>query len=126
MKYVLAALLFLPATASAHGASKSYADWTVEGDRAALRLSFAAHDLTAAVPGLDADADNRLVAEELSAQRETLGSRVIQHTSVRAGRVSADEDCVPDDPIVRGIGEPAEEVQVTVASVACGGSSSGR
>lgn len=103
-----------PASAWAHGASKSYADWMVEGEKAALRLSLAAHDVIAAIPELDANADKTLDTVELDAHRDAFGAKIVEQTRVRAGRATADSDCDGQAPIVRGIGSPVEELQVTV------------
>lgn len=103
-----------PSVAWAHGASKSYADWTVEGDQAALRLSLAAHDVIAARPEMDPNGDRRLDASELESERVAYGATVVEQTRVRAGRAKASATCTPGDAIVRGIGDPVEELQVTV------------
>lgn len=112
-------LLLVPSVAAAHGVSKSYADWTIDGDRASVRVSFAAHDVLAAVAGLDANADKAVSAAELDAMRDAIAKRIVRHTEIRAGRDSADTSCSAEElPIVRGIGDPVEEIQVT-ASFAC-------
>ncbi len=107
-------VLAAPTSAWAHGASKSYADWTVEGENAGLRLSLAAHDVIAVIRELDPNADKRLDAAELEPVRAKFGALVVAQTRVRAGRTEADTDCVAQTPIVRGIGDPVEELQVTV------------
>lgn len=95
--------LLSPASAGAHGTSKSFGAWVVRGDRAELSLSFAAHDVTAAIPGLDANGDQRLSGEELRTATATLTARIEAGTRLDGCRVDQATE-------VSGRGEPIDEL----------------
>jgi hypothetical protein len=97
---------------SAHGTSKSFAEWNIDGATAKLRVNFASHDAFAAVIGLDADGDMKLSAAELEAGRVAFGARTIAATELSIGPAGKRSACVAGEPTVRGIGEPVEEIQV--------------
>jgi hypothetical protein len=106
--WVFGGALLFPSLAAAHGTSKSFGAWTVRGDRAELSLSFAAHDVTAAVAGLDADRDQRLSGAELRAGTSTLSARIEAGTRL--------DGCRLDRPTqVTGRGEPVDELHFQLA-----------
>ena len=103
-----------PGAALAHGTSKSFADWTIDDRVAELSLGIAAHDLIAAVEGLDADADRALSAGELDDRAEEIGRRVASALEVSSGEASF-RACRPDRRLdVKGVpdGRTIEEVQI--------------
>lgn len=105
--------LLWPASAWAHGTSKSFGAWVVRGDRAELSLSFAAHDVTAAVPGLDANSDQRLSGEELRTATATLTARIEAGTRLDGCRLERATE-------VSGRGEPVDELHFRL-SFRCAG-----
>ena len=78
-----ALLLGVAPSASGHGTSKSYAELRVSGRVVEARVSFAAHDLAAATPGLDADGDGRVTAQELEDATAALGPHLSAQLAVR-------------------------------------------
>lgn len=103
--------LAVSAQAQAHGTSKSFGVWRFEGDAAHLVVNFAAHDVLADTPALDADGDHQLSAAELEAGGPRFGEAVAQGT-----RLSGDASCgLREAPRVRGVGSPIEELQVELA-----------
>lgn len=97
--------------ARAHGTSKSYADWRIEGRRVVGRIVFAAHDVVGARPGLDADQDGALSAAELAEHAAGLSSTLAAGASVTSG----EGPCPRTDASLRGVGDPVEEIQLGVA-----------
>lgn len=106
-----ALLLGVAPSASGHGTSKSYAELRVSGRVVEARVSFAAHDLAAATPGLDADGDGRVTAQELEDATAALGPHLSAQLAVVAGVERPERPCAPEPAEVRGLGSPVEEVQ---------------
>ena len=107
MRAALALLLFAtPATALGHGKSKSFAEWIFRAESAELRISFAGHDVAAAVPGIDADQDKQISVAELEAMRELVGRRAIEHTAISASESGAPLPCRAGEAVVRALGDP--------------------
>jgi hypothetical protein len=109
---VLVALLFARA-AEAHGPSMSHAELEVEGDRARLTVTFAAHDLVAALGELDRDRDGLLRATELGVSGAKLLAHVAEATALSPA-AAAPRPCRPEHPELTPVGDPVEEVQVAL------------
>jgi hypothetical protein len=107
-------LATVPSLAFAHGTSKSYADWVIEGSRAELRISFAPHDFAASIPGLDADSDQKVTAAELKSKEREILASVLDSTKLAIGatRTSTLASCEPERERLTAIGDPVEELQV--------------
>src|SRR5688500_1185863 len=103
--FILLALA-IPASAHAHGKSKSFAEWIFRTRTAELRINFAGHDVAASVPGIDTDGDKALSPAELEAMRALIGRRTIEHTLLSASAEGAPVPCTAGEAEVRGIGDP--------------------
>lgn len=112
---VLAISVLSTSEAQAHGTSKSYADWVIDGSRAELRVSFAPHDFAAAISGLDADSDQKISAAELKPKEADVLANVLASTKLAIGatKTSTLAACSPERERITAIGDPVEEVQVT-------------
>lgn len=111
----LVALVLWPhQPARADSTSKSYADWTISGSTAQLRISFAPHDFPASMPNIDKNRDTKLGADELELAKAQIGKKVIDATDLSAGLSSSDpkSPCSGGAPKVIGVGDPLQEVQV--------------
>ncbi len=115
MRRVLPSLvaLVVARAAEAHGPSMSHAGLEVEGSRARLTVTFAAHDLVAALRALDRDRDGTLRAAELGASGATLLAHVTEATAL-SSVADAPRPCRSGRPEVTSAGDPVEEVQVAL------------
>lgn len=112
-------LLAVPAIAHAHGTSKSYADWVIDGSRAEMRVNFAPHDFAVEHPGTDADNDQKVSNPELEARKAEILARVLASMKVSAAnqKGAPATPCVAERPRIVAAGEPIEEVQVSATFV---------
>jgi hypothetical protein len=86
MRALLVALaLLLAQTATAHVVGLSKGEYRATGATVEAELVFARPELANAVPGLDADHDHTISAQELAANRDTLDAALRNGVDVRAG-----------------------------------------
>lgn len=109
----------VPALAEAHGTSKSYADWVIDGSRAEMRINFAPHDFAVEHPGTDADGDQKVTGAELDAKKAEILARVLASMKVEAAneKGAASAPCAAERPRIVAAGEPIEEVQISATFV---------
>lgn len=100
--------------AQAHGSSKSFAEWQIQGRRVQARVAFAAHDVTAAHEGLDANADGALSAVELAQGAPELATYFASQAVVQAQGLPP---CRAEPPQITGLSDPVEEIQVRLSFV---------
>jgi hypothetical protein len=116
----VALFALVPSSSFAHGTSKSYADWVIDGSRAEMRVNFAPHDFAVEIAGLDADGDQKVSKAELSKKEGEVLDKVVAATKISAANVRGEgvSACSAERPRIAAIGEPVEEIQVS-ASFAC-------
>lgn len=108
-----------PAIALAHGTSKSYADWVIDGSRAEVRVNFSPHDFGVEIQGLDADSDQKVTGPELSKKEKEVLTKVIEATKLEAANSKGQplQPCVAERPRLATAGDPIEEVQISATFV---------
>jgi hypothetical protein len=102
--------------ARADGISKSYSDWTIDGNKAELRVSFSPHDFATWLPQMDTNHDLKIDTVELEPRKGDVGRMVVDNTALSTGGARDDpkETCIAGAPRVIAVGEPPQEVQVQV------------
>lgn len=105
------AALTISASAQAHGTSKSYADWRIEGAQASVQVNFAAHDVAGAIPGLDANGDRKITPKELGASAKKIKEATLGQVRLQAGETPAQRAaCAPETVRLEGLTDAAGTV----------------